>query len=145
MSTAAPTLGWRPLTRGDLTTFDDFMTNIVMEYTTLGWVGKMSKKGHAVLRAPDGETTVSVSRSSSRASSGTRARADLDRWKNNQPGRAFGISPDGMDAAADVHLTGILARARNDARAGRRGKSSNISPSSGPAPPAARRRSPAAG
>ncbi len=116
MSATALTL-WRPLTKGDLTTFDDFMTGIVMEYTSLGWLGKMSTKGHAVLRAPDGVTTTSVSRSSNRGSSGTRARAELDRWKNNQPGAAFGISPTGMDAAADVHLNGILARAANDPRA----------------------------
>src|SRR6188768_2835724 len=106
MSTPSTTI-WRPLTRADLTTFDTFMTDIVMEYTSLGWMGKMSTKGHAVLRAPDGVTTTSVSRSSNRGSSGTRARDELNRWKNGQPGSSFGISPSGYDAAADVHLTGI--------------------------------------
>lgn len=82
---------WRKLCRSDLTTFDDVMTNIVLEYMELGWLGKMSKKGHAILHAPDGENTTSVSRSSGRGGSGTRARADIERWKANRPGRAFGI------------------------------------------------------
>ena len=82
---------WRQLGRPDLTTFDDTMTGIVMEYMDLGWLGKMSKKGHAILRAPDGKDTTSVSRSGGRGGSGTRARADLERWKANRPGRAFGV------------------------------------------------------
>lgn len=114
---AIPVSEWMPLSRADLTAFDDYMTNIVMEYMSLGWVGKMSKKGHAVLRAPDGKTTTSVSRSSSRASSGTRARADLDRWKNSQPGKAFGITPDTPEPDYGQDFLAILERTYGDERA----------------------------
>lgn len=44
----------------------------------------MSTKGHAILRAPDGETTMSVSRDSLRGRSGRNARAVLDRWQKQQ-------------------------------------------------------------
>lgn len=45
-----------------------------------GWDGRISSRGHAILRAPDGVTTVSVSRGQSDHRALTQAKSDLRRW-----------------------------------------------------------------
>jgi hypothetical protein len=55
--------GWRVLTRRDLNAFDDDATAAVLLAMERGGVGRISKNGHAILRAPDGQT-MSVTRSS---------------------------------------------------------------------------------
>lgn len=67
------------LTRLDLKAFDKRAADLVLETMEYGWLGRVSSKGHAILRAPDGQTTMSVARDSDR-STGANARADFDRW-----------------------------------------------------------------
>src|SRR5699024_3883928 len=64
----------------DLTTFDKEATTLVLEAMDYGWLGRISSKNHAILRAPDGQTTISVSRDSLRGRSGRNCRAQFDRW-----------------------------------------------------------------
>lgn len=68
------------LQRTDLTTFDKEATTLVLEAMDYGWLGRISSKNHAILRAPDGQTTISVSRDSLRGRSGRNCRAQFDRW-----------------------------------------------------------------
>lgn len=82
---AQPATGeYRRLKRGDLTGFDKTATALVLEASEHGWIGRLSSKGHAIMRAPDGETTMSVSRDSLRGRSGRNARAYFDRWLRAQ-------------------------------------------------------------
>lgn len=75
------------LRRTDLRTFDQEMTDLIMEMTDHGWTGRVSSNGHAIMRAPDGEDTHSISRSSLRGRSGRNARAAFDRWLRQQPAK----------------------------------------------------------
>lgn len=54
--------GWRTLTRTDLKTFDDHMTKAVLYAMENGGVGRISARGHAIIRNTSGQT-MSVSRS----------------------------------------------------------------------------------
>lgn len=72
---------WTRLTREDVPGFDKTMTEIVLEMGEHGWVGRLSSKGHAIMRAPDGVTTHAVSRDSLRGRSGRNTRSTFERWK----------------------------------------------------------------
>lgn len=75
---------WKPLTPSDVKAFDDFSTDLILEMTEHGWVGRISSKGHAILRAPDSDTTHAVSRDSLRGRSGRNSRAVFTRWLSGQ-------------------------------------------------------------
>jgi hypothetical protein len=109
MTTQATRSAWRVLTRQDLPAFDNEAASIVLDASEMGWLGRISTKGHAIMRAPDGNTTISVSRDSSRGRSGKNARADLERWKNRQPGTAFGIDANTVSAEEEVELDRLSA------------------------------------
>lgn len=53
---------WGPMTREDLAGWSDLTAGLVLEATAAGWVGRVSSKGHIVMRAPDGETTLGMGR-----------------------------------------------------------------------------------
>ena len=57
---------WRRLTRRDLMNFDDVSTDAVLTAMDRGGVGRISSKGHAILRAPGG-ATMSVSPNSNKS------------------------------------------------------------------------------
>jgi hypothetical protein len=57
---AAPQ-AFRKLTRQDLTQFDTESTKLILKAMELGGLGRVSSKGHAILRSPGGQT-MSVSR-----------------------------------------------------------------------------------
>lgn len=75
---------WARLTREDVSGFDKTMAEIVLEMGEHGWVGRMSSKGHAIMRAPDGTCTHSVSRDSLKGRSGKNTRAVFERWKREK-------------------------------------------------------------
>lgn len=50
------------LTPTDLAPFDDSSTELIRALEAEGWRGRVSSRGHAIMRAPDGTTTTSVSR-----------------------------------------------------------------------------------
>lgn len=72
------------LTRGDLTPFDDQAKALILEAVTAGWRGYISRSNHAILYAPDGRGTISVSRNSKRGRSGRNADAAFRRWEQRQ-------------------------------------------------------------
>jgi DNA-directed RNA polymerase subunit RPC12/RpoP len=72
------------LARSDLLLFDKESTALVMEMTSAGWTGRLSSGQHAIMLAPDGETTASVTRSSLRGRSGRNARSVFTRWQRQQ-------------------------------------------------------------
>lgn len=65
---------WMKLTRGDLRAFDDKATELILEAMERGAVGRISTKGHCILRAPTG-ATMSVSRNTG---SGNRGRYNME-------------------------------------------------------------------
>ncbi len=74
----------RLLTQRDLRTFDGESTALIFEAQQHGWRGHVSTRGHVLLRAPDGVTTMSISRDSLRGRSGRNMRAEFDRWRRKQ-------------------------------------------------------------
>ena len=60
--------------------FDDGARDLIRRMLDAGWTGRVSSKGHAILRAPDGKSTASVARDFTRARSGRNATADFERW-----------------------------------------------------------------
>lgn len=71
---------YKPLKSADLKQFDGESTALVMEMVEAGWTGRISQRGHAIMHAPDGEATHSISRDSLRGRSGRNARATFERW-----------------------------------------------------------------
>ncbi len=67
-----------------LVRFDQHARDLVNEMVDAGWSLRITKKGEAFLKAPDGSTTTTVSRSSLRGRSGANARAFFERWKKGQ-------------------------------------------------------------
>lgn len=65
--------------------FDREASMIVAGLQMMGWRGVMSARGHAIMRAPDGTTTCSVSRDSLRGRSGRNAAAVLKAWRREHP------------------------------------------------------------
>jgi hypothetical protein len=76
------------LTRLDLRAFDRHSTDLIMKMIDHGWEGRVSQRGHAILRAPDGTTTASVSRDHSNGQTRRNAEAAWNRWLREQS--AFG-------------------------------------------------------
>lgn len=75
----------RVLTRPDIPShFDQRATELVLEAMAAGWTGYISGRSHAILYAPDGRGTISVTRDSKRGRSGRNARAAFERWEARQ-------------------------------------------------------------
>lgn len=75
------TATYSAITRADMAGFDAKCIDLAMEAQELGWTGKMSSKGHMIMRAPDGETTFSISRRWTNGRAGMNMRSNLERWK----------------------------------------------------------------
>ena len=56
---------WKKLVRKDLTTFDDNATRVVLAAMGQNAVGRITGRGHAFIKAPNGGGTMSVSRDTS--------------------------------------------------------------------------------
>jgi hypothetical protein len=94
----------RPLlsVENGLKTFDSDAQRLVFAMQAAGWRGYMSNRGHAIMHAPDGVTTTSISRDSLRGRSGRNAKAKFTRWVREQAEReqaahapgSFGVLPD---------------------------------------------------
>lgn len=73
--------GYRTLVPNqDLRHFDDTAIRVVTDYQSYGWVGKVSRRGHAILRAPDGQATTAVAPKGKNSYGGDVAREDLKKW-----------------------------------------------------------------
>lgn len=72
------------ITRSTMAGFDKECIDLALEAQELGWVGKMSSRGHLIMRAPDDETTMSISRRWTNGRSGLNMRSNLERWKRQQ-------------------------------------------------------------
>lgn len=75
---------YRRLMREDVVNFDKEATALVLWAGEYGWVGRISSKGHAIMHAPDGETSMSISRESLRGRSGRNQFAKFERWRKQQ-------------------------------------------------------------
>ncbi len=77
----------QPLLLGDrdLRNFDKEAAALVLAFQLAGWRGHLTAKGHAFMRAPDGQTTASVSRDSLRGRSGRNSAAALKAWMREHP------------------------------------------------------------
>jgi len=70
------------LTTADLAPFDDEAVRLIRAMESEGWRGRVSSRGHAILRAPDGVTTASVSRDHDKhRSTRQNAWAEFERWR----------------------------------------------------------------
>jgi len=72
------------VTRKQIRAFDAEAKEVVELFHAAGWRSYLSGQSHAILYAPDGVTTVSVS-GHSRGQRGRMARADLERWLRDNP------------------------------------------------------------
>lgn len=68
------------LTPKDLRHFDKEAVDLVLEYQVHGWTGWLSANMHAIMRAPDGDGTASISRKYRRKRSAEIMRRPLDQW-----------------------------------------------------------------
>lgn len=75
------------LTRREIKAFDREARELVHDFHSAGWRSYLSQNGHAILYAPDGESTASVSGHSDGPHKSKAARADLERWlrRNGKP------------------------------------------------------------
>lgn len=74
--------GYGPVGRKDVSHFDRTQQDLIADMTAMGWIGRVTRNGHAVMRAPDNnETMITVSRQSGRNRAGENQRADFERWK----------------------------------------------------------------
>lgn len=84
---------WHLLTRSELQGWDGEMRDLALEATELGWTARRSSNGHFIMRSPDGETTMSLSRKAGRRTIDN-SRSNLERWRKTRPGAAFGFDPE---------------------------------------------------
>lgn len=68
------------LTGREIRSFDLDARQLVDDFHAAGWRSYLSKNGHAILHAPDGKSTASVSGHSDGPHKSKAARADLERW-----------------------------------------------------------------
>lgn len=73
-----------PLTRAELAGFDKECLEMVLEAQDLGWTGRMGARGHVIMKAPDGVSTISISRKWRNGSGAANMRSHLDRWVRAQ-------------------------------------------------------------
>lgn len=68
------------------------MAALVRELEGMGWFGRMSKPGHAIMRAPDGETTCSITPKLGSPRHLANNRAKIDRWKRAQAEQVVAVT-----------------------------------------------------
>jgi hypothetical protein len=89
MTSIASGSGYRQLTRADLTTFDREATDLILQAMKIGCLGRISSKGHAILRNNAGGTTSIPRNLTSQNRAAQNARADmrkfLARHRHEQP------------------------------------------------------------
>jgi len=69
-------------------TFEEIPTKLIREMEAAGWTGKVSRKGHAIMRAPDGQTTCSVSPKVGAAFRAANLGMEFRRWQREQEAAA---------------------------------------------------------
>lgn len=79
------------LKAADLRGFDDDAKKLLAMMAMAKWRGYVSGSNHAIMHAPDGKTTVSVSRDSLRGRSGKNARAEFERWLKTETKEAIEV------------------------------------------------------
>lgn len=87
--------GVQQVSMDEVRTFDGDAKNLLAGYHEAGWASHRTKRGHVIVRSPDGQETATVTRDSLRGRSGRNAAAPLKRWKRDQEpvkGAAFGIT-----------------------------------------------------
>lgn len=72
------------LTASELKRYDAEARELVLRMIDDGWSGRISSRGHAILRAPDGKSTASVSPNYHRSRAGKNAEAVYRRWKSRK-------------------------------------------------------------
>jgi hypothetical protein len=80
------------VTRQDIRHFDTDAKKLVDMFHDAGWRSYMSNNSHAIMQAPDGETTASVSGHNNRAQV-RRGREELKRWLRKNRKRSKGAGP----------------------------------------------------
>lgn len=84
-----------PITARDIKKFDQEAKELVADFQEAGWRGYLSNQGHAIMMAPDGVTTSSVSGHSGGPHLAKTARADLKRWQREQKSSRNGTGANG--------------------------------------------------
>jgi uncharacterized C2H2 Zn-finger protein len=77
--------GFRLLARRDIPGFDAPAVALILEMGAAGWEGRVSNKNHAIMRAPDGTLTLSVSQNTYRKLSMANNRHKFEQWLDEQP------------------------------------------------------------
>lgn len=72
----------------DLKGWTEDAVDLVLEYQVHGWSGRMSSRGHAIMLAPDGDGTASISRKHTWNRGGKNARRQLQRWLERKKAEA---------------------------------------------------------
>lgn len=90
------------VTRREIRAFDREARQLVADFHRAGWRSYLSRQGHAIMLAPDGRTTASVSgHTKGRQAHLTKmARADLKRWQRAQ-GQGMMQTPDEIPNAQE--------------------------------------------
>ena len=71
-----------PLPASELARFDDESVRLIRTMESAGWRGRVSARGHAIMRAPDGITTASVTKDHDKhRRTRQNAWAEFDRWQ----------------------------------------------------------------
>lgn len=77
--------GYTKLTARDVRKFDQRARDLIFEAQEYGWTFRISSRGHAIGRAPDGRSTFSVSDTVDSKHGGSRImRREFERWKKDQ-------------------------------------------------------------
>ena len=85
---------WTKLTRADLTVFHTDMRDIIMDAMERGGLGRISSKGHAILRSPNGTTTMSVPSKPKSNRNLQNCRADFNRlFGDTEPAKKAALPP----------------------------------------------------
>lgn len=77
---------WGRITRADLRGFGDLNISLALEAGRFGWTGRVSSKGHLIMRSPDGRATMSLARLEGKRAHRNNL-ADFRRWLRSQDGR----------------------------------------------------------
>lgn len=101
----------RKLCKSDLPGFDNQAVALIESMGDQGWIGRISSKGHAIMRAPD-STSMAIGRESKRGRSGLNAAAEYRRWlKTQQPSGVPGSMADEPLVCPDCEKTFPSVRA----------------------------------
>lgn len=74
---------WQPVTAQDLRAFGKETVALALRATEDGWLGRLSSKGHLIMRAPDGRATMSLGREEGKRALRNNL-ADYRRWQRSR-------------------------------------------------------------